>query len=70
MVYEECIYVRDLLGVELFLIIRDELWIVLDINIEYELCSVFCLNDESVWMCSNDNVMCFYNFYGELVKLV
>lgn len=70
MAHEERIYARDSPGAESSLITRDEPWIVSDINTEYELRSVSCLNDESVWTCSNDNVMRLYNLHGELVKSV
>lgn len=53
--YEECDYVNVDLSVEFLYVdnwfIVNELLIVLDINVEYGLCSVFCLNDENVWMC-------------------
>lgn len=72
--YEECDYVNVDLSVEFLYVdnwfIVNELLIVLDINVEYGLCSVFCLNDENVWMCCSDDMMRFYNFKGELVKLV
>lgn len=49
-------------------IIVNELWIVLDRNIEYGICSLFCFNDEDVWMCSKDNILWFYKLKGELVR--
>lgn len=53
--YEDCDYVNVDLSVEFLYVdnwfIVNELLIVLDINVEYGLCSVFCLNDENVWMC-------------------
>lgn len=72
--YEECDYVNVDLSVEFLYVdnwfIVNKLLIVLDLNVEYGLCSVFCLNDENWWMCCSDDMMRFYNFKGELVKLV
>lgn len=67
----------DFLDVKFFLLYSQfivVLQIIIFINIEFKffnrLCSVFCLNDENLWMCCSDDIMRFYNFKGELVKLV
>lgn len=57
-------YIMEFKGVVLFYLDRlfiDELWIINEINIEkIVLCSVVCLNDEEIWMCSGSS-MRFYN---------
>lgn len=50
--------------------IANEPLIVSDINAEYGLRSVSCLNDENVWTCCSDDMMRLYNLKGELVKSV
>lgn len=42
--------------------------VVLNRKIEYGICSLFCFNDEDVWICSSDSILCFYNLKGELVR--
>lgn len=54
----------DFLGVIFFFLNKlfiNELWVIKDIDIDYGefdgLYSVFCLNDDDVWMCGQDNMM-------------
>lgn len=70
-------YLVGFFGVELFFLGRlfiDELWIIKDVNIDYgednNLFSVFCFNDDKLWMCGYDSVMRFYNLNGILIELI
>lgn len=51
-----------------------EIYFILYLNIEYKevynkICSVYCLSVECIFI-FNENIMIFYNFYGELKRIL
>lgn len=72
--YEECDFAKDDPSAESSnatnVPIANKPRIVSDINAEYGLRGVSCLNDEDVWTCCSDDMMRLYNLKGELLKSV
>lgn len=57
---------------DMFFIVK--LWIVEKINIKYgvfkEICSVFVVNDDEIWMFGDNKMLKFYIFKSELVRKI
>lgn len=75
---EEDSNIIDLFNVDFlffYIFFIDELWIIIIINIEYgnlkrELYLVFCGSEGYIWICGNDNMLRFYIFWGEFLRLI
>lgn len=68
-IFDDFGYIIDLFDVVILFLERlffDELWIIIEIKIEYvdnnELYSVLCLSDDYIWMCGNEKIMKFVSF--------